>query len=144
MRLDAGEGVEGDDAERDDDGRSDEAELPGEEAGAGGDVASAGASIVAVRGERIAEDGVGDKDKLASKAGFAKEGFESAAGDIGGHRDAGAGGAQAAGRLGDEEDIGIERAVRVAEDVDVVHRLAGEAAANGEGETSELGVHPRS
>ena len=130
VRFDAPERIERDAAQGDDDRRPHELELRRQEVAAGGHFARARTAVVASRRERVAEHSVRDEDASAVEAGFAQEGAEATTADVGGHRDARASGAQPSRRLGDEEDIVIERAVDLAQDVDVAHALAGEASAH--------------
>src|SRR5207237_103001 len=65
---------------------------------------------------RVAEDRVGDEDVVAGEPGLGEQSREVATRLVGGQRYAGAVAAQAAGRLCDEQDARVERAVGVAED----------------------------
>jgi hypothetical protein len=133
VRLDAPERLERDGAERNDGGRAHEPELLGEEAAAGIDLARRRASVAIVGAERVAEHGVGHEDALARQAGGGEERFEAAPGAVGGEGDAGAGGAQPARRLRNEEHGGVKRAVRAREDMAVVHAFTSKAASRARG-----------
>ena len=104
--------------------RSHQVHLLSEEAGAGRDLGRRRAAVVAAGRERVTEHGVRHEGPRPRDARVREEGIEPAAGDVGGQRDAGSRRAEPAGRLGDEQDVGVERAVRLREDVDVIHPSA--------------------
>ena len=139
MRRNAAKRVERHAAESDNEWRCDDLELCRQEVAAGGDFAGAWAPIVSVRSARVAEHRVRDEDSFAGDSGIGEEGVKAAAGDIGRHWNARANGAQPAGRFGYEEDIGIQGAVHIAQDVNVVHVRTGEALANARAEVLKVG-----
>src|SRR5215218_6214305 len=108
VRGDSAERVERDSAEGDDPGRVEDRQEVGQVGRAVAQLAHARASVQTAGVARVAEDGVGDEDVGAGKTGAAQKLAEVATALVGREGNAGPVPTKAAGRLGDEEDAGVE------------------------------------